>query len=130
MMHLRVGGRVDQCNIFEREPSSRLWVRKRRRMTTELSVTCKQRPGTVRPVVKLERCEGKADCARVCPENVFEIRRIEAADYRRLGLLHRFKQRMHGMQVAYTPNEDACRACGLCVDACPKHAITLSKVAE
>jgi 4Fe-4S ferredoxin len=99
-------------------------------MNNESSVTCKQQPGIVRPVVNLERCEGKADCARVCPENVFEIRRIEAADYRRLGLLHRFKQRVHGMQVAYTPNEDACRACGLCVDACPEHAITLSKVAE
>ena len=96
-------------------------------MNTESSVTCKQPPGTVRPVIKLERCEGKADCVRVCPENVFEIRRIEATDYRRLGLLHRFKQRVHGFQVAYTPNVDACRACGLCVAACPERAITLSR---
>jgi 4Fe-4S ferredoxin len=96
-------------------------------MTTVSSETCKQQPGAIRPVVKLERCEGKADCVRVCPENVFEIRRIEDADYQRLGLLQRFKQRVHGMQVAYTPNEDACRACGLCVEACPERAITLSR---
>jgi 4Fe-4S ferredoxin len=76
----------------------------------------------------LERCEGKADCVRVCPENVFEIRRIADVDYRQLGLLHRFKQRVHGMQVAYTPNEDACRSCALCVAACPEGAITLSRV--
>ncbi|MDB6012326.1 MAG: 4Fe-4S ferredoxin [Gammaproteobacteria bacterium] len=92
--------------------------------------TCKQEPGTVVPVVDLKRCEGKGDCVRVCPENVFEIRRIEKVDYRRLGLLHRFKQRVHGMQVAYTPNGDACRACGLCVAACPERAITLSRGME
>jgi 4Fe-4S ferredoxin len=47
-----------------------------------------------------------------------------------LGLLHRFKQRVHGMQVAYTPNEDACRSCALCVAACPEGAITLSRVVD
>ena len=37
------------------------------------------------------------------------------------------KLRTHGMKVAYTPNADACRACGLCVSACPEHAITLGR---
>ena len=99
-------------------------------MSSKSSATCKQEPGAVKPDVDFERCEGKGDCVRVCPENVFEIRRIAEVDYRRLGLLHRFKQRVHGMQVAYTPNEDACRACALCVAACPEGAITLSRVAE
>src|ERR1700733_13653525 len=76
------------------------------RMNGKSRASCKQEPGAVRPVVALKRCEGKADCVRVCPENVFEIRRIADVDYRQLGLLHRFKQRVHGMQVAYTPNED------------------------
>lgn len=89
-----------------------------------------QEPGTVVPVVDLKRCEGKGDCVRVCPENVFEIRRIEEVDYHGLGFLHRLKQRVHGMQVAYTPNHDACRACGLCVAACPERAITLFKATE
>ena len=56
------------------------------------------------PVVNLAKCEGKDDCVRVCPENVFEVRRIEDNDYRALNVLQRFKQRVHGMQVAYTPN--------------------------
>ena len=86
---------------------------------------CKQPRGIVAPVVNFDRCEGKADCSVVCPENVFEIRRIETADYQRLGTLQRIKLRVHGMTVAYTPNEDACRACGLCVTACPERAITL-----
>ena len=45
-------------------------------MSGKSKASCKQEPGAVKPVVDLERCEGKADCVRVCPENVFEIRRI------------------------------------------------------
>ncbi|HEX7643382.1 MAG TPA: 4Fe-4S dicluster domain-containing protein [Burkholderiaceae bacterium] len=88
---------------------------------------CKQEPGAFAPVVKLARCEGKGDCLRVCPENVFEVRRIDDADFRNFGLLQKLKLYVHGMQVAYTPNADACRACGLCVAACPEHAITLAR---
>ncbi|WP_322084811.1 4Fe-4S dicluster domain-containing protein [Burkholderia sp. BCC1972] len=88
---------------------------------------CKQKPGVIAPIVDLKRCEGKGDCVAVCPENVFEIRRIDNADYLGLGLMHRLKQRVHGMTVAYTPNAQACRSCGLCVTACPERAITLAR---
>jgi 4Fe-4S ferredoxin len=97
---------------------------------SSLSVSqCKPESGTVRPVVNLKLCEGKGDCERVCPENVFEVRRIDDADYASLGVLQKFKLRVHGMKVAYTPNADACRSCGLCVAACPERAITLAKAA-
>jgi 4Fe-4S ferredoxin len=88
---------------------------------------CKHESGIIYPVVDLKRCEGKGDCERVCPENVFEVKRINEQDYRSLGVLHRFKLRVHGLKIAYTPNIDACRSCGLCVTACPEHAITLAK---
>lgn len=91
------------------------------------AAACKQEPGIIIPVVSLKRCEGKGDCVEVCPENVFQIRRIDDSDYRNLGTLQKFKLRVHGMKVAYTPNADACRACGLCVSACPEHAITLQR---
>jgi len=94
------------------------------------SKQCKQPPGVFQPLVNLQRCEGKGDCLRVCPENVFEIRRIDASDYAALGLLNKLKLRVHGMQVAYTPHADACRACGLCVSACPEQAISLTRVAH
>ncbi|PRC93602.1 4Fe-4S dicluster domain-containing protein [Solimicrobium silvestre] len=96
-------------------------------MTT--TANCKQSPGIIVPVVNFKRCEGKADCAVVCPENVFEIQRIKPADYQKLNLLNQFKLRVHGMQVAYAPNADACKACGLCVTACPEKAITLARLA-
>lgn len=83
----------------------------------------------IAPVVDLNRCEGKADCVAVCPENVFEIRRIDKTDYQGLDLMHRLKLRVHGMKVAYTPNAYACRSCGLCVTACPERAITLARTA-
>jgi 4Fe-4S ferredoxin len=89
--------------------------------------SCEQPPGAFKPVVNLTRCEGKSDCVRVCPENVFRVERIKAADYRELGFLNKLKVRVHGMQVAYTPNADACRSCALCVSACPEHAITLER---
>jgi 4Fe-4S ferredoxin len=91
------------------------------------SANCKQTPGVIVPVVNLKRCGGKAECAVVCPEDVFVIRQIEPADYGRLGPLNKLKLRVHGMKVAYTPNADACRACGLCVTACPERAITLAR---
>ncbi|WP_241291006.1 4Fe-4S dicluster domain-containing protein [Burkholderia stabilis] len=90
---------------------------------------CKQKPGVIAPVVDLKRCEGKGDCVAVCPENVFEVRRIDNADYVDLALMYRLKLRVHGMKVAYTPNADACRSCGLCVTACPERAIKLARTA-
>lgn len=97
-------------------------------MNRDAPAVCKQPPGVIAPSVDFSRCEGKADCANVCPENVFEIRRIDVADYEALRLLQRFKLRVHGMKVAYAPRADACRACGLCVSACPEHAITLARM--
>lgn len=91
---------------------------------------CKQEPGVVSPLIDMKRCEGKGDCERVCPENVFQVHRIHEEDYGALGLLQRLKVRLHGMKMAYTPNADACRSCGLCVAACPEHAITLARRLE
>jgi NAD-dependent dihydropyrimidine dehydrogenase PreA subunit len=86
---------------------------------------CRATPGAWRPVVDRTRCEGKRDCVEVCPYDVFEVRRIDDADYAALGFLTRLKVRAHRMQSAYTPRADACRACGLCVVACPERAIRL-----
>lgn len=89
--------------------------------------SCKQAPGVMVAVVNLKRCEGKGECVEVCPENVFRVQRIEQEDYQDLNALQKLKIRLHGMQVAYTPNADACRSCGLCVSACPEQAITLRR---
>ena len=96
-------------------------------MKTSATENCKQEPGVIVPVINLKRCEGKSDCVVVCPENVFEVRKIDHADYEELNLLHKLKLRVHGMKVAYAINADACKSCGLCVSACPEKAITLVK---
>lgn len=81
----------------------------------------------LRPVVDRGKCEGKRDCVEVCPYSVFEVRRIEDADFERLGFFQKLKSRAHGRMTAYTPREADCRACGLCVEACPEKAIRLAR---
>lgn len=92
-------------------------------MTTE----CKGPPGELEPVVDRSKCEGKADCVRVCPLNVFEVRRIDDADFARLGMFAKLKSVAHGRKTAYTPRAASCESCGKCVEACPEKAIKLRR---
>lgn len=87
-----------------------------------------QPPGVYAPSVDRHRCEGKATCAAICPYAVFEIRKIADDEYRSLPTLTRLKLLAHRKKTAYTPRADACRACNLCVEACPEGAITLVRV--
>jgi NAD-dependent dihydropyrimidine dehydrogenase PreA subunit len=88
---------------------------------------CRAEPGSYVPVVNRSRCEGKHDCADVCPHDVFEVREIDATDFAALSLLGKLKSVVHGRKTAYTPLAEQCRACGLCVVACPEDAITLQR---
>jgi 4Fe-4S ferredoxin len=87
--------------------------------------TCKERAATHLPVIDRSRCEGKSDCVRVCPYDVFEVRRIDDADYRDLSIFGKLKSLAHGKKSAYAVRADACHACGLCVTSCPEDAIKL-----
>ncbi len=91
------------------------------------SPSCRSEPGAIVPIVDHGKCEAKGDCVNVCPYDVFEVRKIDPADYRALSWLGKLKNRVHGGKVAYTPNADACRNCGLCVQACPERAIQLRR---
>ena len=90
---------------------------------------CGAPPARWKPIVDRGRCEGKRDCVDVCPYSVFEVRRIDDADFEALGFFGRLKSRAHNRLTAYTPLAEACRACGLCVVACPEDAIRLEKTA-
>ena len=52
------------------------------------------------PLIDHGRCEATSECVRVCPYNVFEVRRIDAKDYAALPLLGRLKNRVHGRRTA------------------------------
>jgi NAD-dependent dihydropyrimidine dehydrogenase PreA subunit len=61
---------------------------------------------------------------QVCPNDVFEVRRIDDEDYQHLTRIGRMRVLAHRRQVAYAAPE-RCGACGLCVVSCPKDAISL-----
>ncbi len=88
---------------------------------------CKQEPGVFAPVVDRSRCEGKADCVVICPYEVFELGILPEQDRAGFGMVARLKGLLHGWKQSFAVNAEACRACGLCVAACPEKAIRLQR---
>jgi len=89
---------------------------------------CRAQPGQYTPRVDHGKCEGKRDCVEVCPYGVFEVRRIDDADFAGLSLFGKLKSLAHRRQTSYALGAAQCHACGLCVVACPEQAITLVPV--
>jgi NAD-dependent dihydropyrimidine dehydrogenase PreA subunit len=98
-------------------------------MAASPSANCRAEPGEFAPVVDRSKCEGKAECVEVCPFHVFEVRRIDDADFAKLGVFAKLKSVAHSRKTAYTPRASACEACGKCVEACPENAIKLARAA-
>jgi len=86
--------------------------------------------GVVAPLIDRNRCEGKADCIRVCPYAVFEIEKIGKAEKAMMSLKGRVKTWVHGGKQAFVINPLDCHVCQLCIDACPEQAIKLVPLAE
>ena len=86
---------------------------------------CSDVSGRVAPVVDRNRCEGKQDCVRVCPYDVFEIGTLSRTERAGLSLMGKLKAWAHGGAQAFVVNPDACHACKLCVEACPEKALKL-----
>ncbi len=62
---------------------------------------------------------------RVCPYGVFDIRALEPADRAGLSVIGKLKAWAHGNRQAYVVRPEECRACQLCVEACPENALRL-----
>ena len=91
------------------------------------STPCKHEAGAFRPRIDRNRCEGKADCVRVCPVSVFVVGTLPNEQRTGLTWKGRMKGLVHRWQQALLVNPDSCEACGLCVEACPEDAITLER---
>jgi len=93
-----------------------------------MSSDCRGEPGKVAPAVDRNRCEGKEDCLRVCPYDVFEVRVLDAEDRASLSLFGKLKAWAHGNRQAYVVRPQDCHACQLCIEACPEDALRLAPV--
>ena len=88
---------------------------------------CHAPPGSWIPVVDRGKCEGKSDCVAVCPYSVFALGTLTQEEYDGLGFVGKLKARGHDRATSRTPRASDCRACGLCVIACPEDAISLKR---
>ncbi len=87
---------------------------------------CAEDAGQWQVRIDRNRCEGKEDCAKVCPEGVFEIRRLTDAEFATVtGWFNRFRVRVHGRRQAFAVHQADCRNCRRCEAACPEQAITV-----
>lgn len=93
--------------------------------TTATTADCRHEAGRFAPRIDRNRCEGKDACVQVCPYDVFELGVLALEDRKGLSLKGRIKGAVHGWKQAFAVNAVDCRACGLCVQACPERAITL-----
>ncbi len=110
------GGRSPHVNWMEVTPS------------TGKAAQCEpgeRKAGVVVPVIERERCEGKAECVAVCPFDVFEVRKLDAADRRTLPFVAKLKAMAHGNRQAYVVKPQDCHACQDCITVCPEGAIDL-----
>jgi NAD-dependent dihydropyrimidine dehydrogenase PreA subunit len=81
----------------------------------------------LRPRIDRNRCEGKEDCVRVCPYQVFEMGVLSPTERSELTFVGKLKAFAHGGRQAFAVRADACHGCGLCVAACREKAITLGR---
>jgi 4Fe-4S ferredoxin len=93
--------------------------------TPEAAAECAPVAERVAPQIDLAACEGKGDCERVCPYDVFAVRTVPLVERRTRSPIARLKLWVHGNAQAVVINADGCHACGLCVRACPEDAIRL-----
>ena len=95
--------------------------------STKGTAPCKFEPGVMAPQINPSRCEAKGPCVPACPYNVLVIRILTAEEKAELTPMQRFRTFVHGNKRAVVADADACRGCGLCVEACPEHAIKLKR---
>ena len=93
---------------------------------TDPAADCPGEPGKVAPVVDRNRCEGKEDCVVVCPYDVFEMGTLTPSERADLSFVGRIKAWAHGNRQAYVVQPLECRACQLCIEACPEKALKLA----
>jgi 4Fe-4S ferredoxin len=82
----------------------------------------------VGPTIDARRGVGAGDCVSVCPFDfdLFKVRKLSPLEQQGLLFGSLLKVLVHDGRQRFVVRPEACEACGLCVRACPDHAIRLS----
>jgi NAD-dependent dihydropyrimidine dehydrogenase PreA subunit len=97
-------------------------------MNNNSTQDCKAEAGIFVPVIDRNRCEGKAACVLVCPYTIFTVGTVPTEERAGLSFIGKLKGTGHQWQQALLIHPENCHACGLCIKACPEHAITLERI--
>lgn len=77
--------------------------------------------------IDINYCDGCGKCAKNCPNNVFEMRKLTELEYKSLNFGQKFWILIKGRKKSFVINPEKCITCKICETNCREKAIKINK---